>query len=142
MFLILTLSLICLNAQATQYVVHVNHTATIQPNHSILNSLLQKEITIDTTAKTVKVRLSQECTLSNICPEMLRVYTLKLKKMNSSIIQAEGMLPLPVGPLQTPGVTLITMEKNLDHATAITIHDQNGTSTLIASPLEVSNLLF
>lgn len=138
--LILT-SLFALNAQAKQFVVHVNHTANLQPEHGALNNLLQKDITIDTSAKTVKIRLSQECTLSNVCPEKLNFFTLQLKRMGT-VIQAEGLLPLQTKPLQAPGKAVMTMEKNLDNATVITIRDQNGTSTLIASPIAESNLLF
>ena len=127
-------------AEARQYVVHVNQALNIQPEHTTLNNLLQKDITIDTSAKTIKLRLSPECQ-SGVCPEMLRFYFLTISKMGE-VIQAKGTLPLQSGPLSAPGQVILTIEKNADNATVVKIMDQSGTSTLIASPMEETTLLF
>jgi len=128
------------NAQAAQYVVHVNHLAAIQPTHQALSTLLQSDITIDTTTKTVKVKLAASCSLG-VCTDMLRIYPLQLTTMGN-LIQAEGALPLMTKPLQNPGKAMISMSKNADNSTVITIRDQNGTSTFIGSPIQTSDFLF
>ena len=128
------------NAQATQYVVHVNHMAGIQPTHQALSSLLQSDITIDTSSNTVKVRLGQSCSLG-ICTEMLRIYPLQLTAMGN-VIQAEGSLPLAIMALQNPGKVVLSMTKTADNSTIITIRDQNGTSTFVGSPIQEANTLF
>jgi len=127
-------------AQARQYVVHVNQVVNIQPEHATLNNLLQKDITIDTSSKTIKLRLSPEC-LSGVCPEMLKFYFLTIFKIGD-VIQAKGTLPLQSGPLHAPGEVTLTIEKSPDNATIVKFMDQSGTSTLIASPMEETTLLF
>lgn len=137
--LILTGLLVQLSAEAKQYVVHVNHVASLQPEHTVLNTLLQKDITIDTDRKTLKVRMSPACTQSNLCPEMVKYYQLNIKKLGS-VIQAEGSLPLQSSP--SLGKTMITMEKTADNSTLVKIHDASGTSTLVAGPMEETVILF
>lgn len=125
-------------AEARQYSVHVNHVVNIQPEHMILNNLLQKEITIDTSTKTIKFKLSPKCQ-SGVCPDMERFYLLTISKIGE-FIQAKGTLPLQSGPLNASGKVTLTLEKNVNNATEVKIMDQSGTSTLIASPMEETTL--
>ena len=124
-------------ALARLYVVHVNHVETIQPEHKSLLSLLQKDITIDTATKSLRISLSPTCSPTHFCAEMLKFYTLKIKKMGPTII-AEGLLPIGNDLSNSKEDVIITLEKNTNNATTISFHDNQGTSVLIASPLEAS----
>ena len=73
---------------------------------------------------------------------MLKFYELGIDKMGVTTIEAKGTLPIKVGPLNAAGKVIMTMEGTADNATVVKITNQNGTSTLIASPLEETTLLF
>lgn len=134
------------SAQADQYTLYVTHAERVSPNQVQLTSMVQKNILIDTKAKTVRVSFSPICT-SGFCPEVLQTVSFKLtgiQKQGSRIVKLSADGAMVIQGKAT--ATRLIIAQNQNNATTIQFTSASAPSASISvfhgSPTEASNLLF
>jgi hypothetical protein len=128
-------------AEAKQYMVRVNQAANLRQEHQVLQAMIQNKILINSSTRTLKITLNSDCSIALPCTEMLRQYTLTLKKMGSQIV-AEGILPIQNENTLNPTKTVVTIDQTANNSTLVRIQDRNGYSVFVGSPIEETELSF
>jgi hypothetical protein len=130
------------NASATEYKVFVTQQTHISQGQSELGSLVQKDIIIDTDAKTVTLHLSPVCAAGSLCPEFIRIESLPLTKIeskNGRVSSITARSTTRVNKVENTNSLKITLNPN--NATDIVITDTTGKvsaeSTFVGSPATV-----
>ena len=131
-------ALIGSQAMASNYSIYVTSSTHISPAQAELSTLVQKDIQIDTDAKTVSFSLATPCT-SDRCSQITRNITLALTQIQSenaevSSVRAEGTLYLNSKPTQA----IVQITLNPDHSMDITITNSSDCksthSSFVGSP--------
>jgi hypothetical protein len=126
-------------AMAAQYEVYVTGSSHVSPAQIELTSIIQKQILIDSSTKSVRIQLSPVCNTGSLCPEYIRSVTLKLTNLKVShgqvmSVRAEGNLDLN----GKPTAAILQIDLNADNAMDIVITNSSECksthSNFIGSP--------
>jgi len=110
-------------AHAAQYEIYVTGATHISPSQNEFSTLVQKEILVDTTRKTVELQLAPVCPSGHLCSEMIRSLTLTLTQFELHHNEVTWV------KAQASTMT-IEMKLNSDHAMDITIFDNSGCKSI------------
>jgi hypothetical protein len=131
-------------AMAAQYTIYVTGSTHVSQTQTELNSLVQKQILVDTSAKTVRLQLAPVCNSGERCPEYIRSVTLALTQFDIShsgqvnSVRAEGNLDLN----GKPTAAIIQISLNADNAMDIAITNSSECksthSSFVGGPASLS----
>ena len=139
-------ALIHSTAQAAQYEILVTHSVSVSPSQANLQTLVQKQILIDTGTRTLELPVSPVCSSSTSCSEMLHTVSFKITQAS----EKNGIVTSVTahGTLITNGhtvPTVIQINSNPDNAMNISIINSGDCkgmhSDFIGSPAQAAAFL-